>query len=81
MFGRCAAGGERHARAEARRPGGAAVLNLAAMAGSTAWPRVDLPFALPGAAARLPECVNRHRKKVVGKGDDGLACTFERHVD
>lgn len=57
----------------APRPDDRAALNLAAPSGSTAWPRVDLPFALPGAAARLPECVNRHRKKVVGKGDDGLA--------
>ena len=56
--------------AEARRPGGA---EPGTLSGSTAWPRVDLPFALPGAAARLPECANRHRKKVVGKGDDGLA--------
>jgi len=55
----------------APRPDDRAALNLAAPSGSTAWPRVDLPFALPGAAARLPECANRHRKKVVGKGDDG----------
>jgi len=57
----------------APRPDDRAALNLAAPSGSTASPRVDPPFALPGAAARLPECVNRHRKKVVGKGDDGLA--------
>jgi len=70
VYGRCAARGERHARAEARRPGGA---EPGCPSGSTAWPRVDLPFALPGATARLPECANRHRKKVVGKGHDGLA--------
>jgi hypothetical protein len=49
----------------APRPDDRAALNLAAPSGSTAWPRVDLPFVLPGAAARLPECANRHRKKVV----------------